>query len=75
MDLDEYNALQETLHLTSAAANRKRLLDIHVNRLLFKNLFFQFNFKRVDQQLQFFTRVSIFNHSLHIHLCFNKGDQ
>jgi len=25
MDLDEYNAIQETIHLTSSKANRKRL--------------------------------------------------
>lgn len=27
MDLDEYNSLQETLHLTATKANRKRLED------------------------------------------------
>lgn len=27
MDLDEYNSIQETLHLTSTKANRKRLED------------------------------------------------
>ena len=27
MDLDDYNAIQETLHLTSTAANYKRLAD------------------------------------------------
>jgi antitoxin YefM len=27
MDLDEYNAIQETLHLTSNAANRQRLTE------------------------------------------------
>ncbi|MBC8034227.1 MAG: type II toxin-antitoxin system prevent-host-death family antitoxin [Chitinophagaceae bacterium] len=27
MDLDEYNAIQETLHLTSNPANRKRLTE------------------------------------------------
>jgi antitoxin YefM len=27
MDLDDYNAIQETLHLTSTAANYKRLTD------------------------------------------------
>jgi antitoxin YefM len=27
MDLDEYNAIQETLHLTSNAVNRQRLTD------------------------------------------------
>jgi len=27
MDLDEYNAIQETLHLTSSAKNRQRLAE------------------------------------------------
>jgi antitoxin YefM len=27
MDLDEYNAIQETLHLTSSAKNRQRLSE------------------------------------------------
>lgn len=27
MDLDEYNAIQETLHLTSSAKNRQRLTE------------------------------------------------
>jgi len=27
MDLEEYNAIQETLHLTKTAANRKRLSE------------------------------------------------
>jgi len=27
MDLDEYNAIQETLHLTGTAANRQRLTE------------------------------------------------
>lgn len=27
MDLDEYNAIQETLHLTGTSANRKRLAE------------------------------------------------
>ncbi len=27
MDMDEYNSIQETLHLTSTKANRKRLED------------------------------------------------
>lgn len=27
MDLDEFNAIQETLHLTSTPSNRKRLTD------------------------------------------------
>lgn len=27
MDLDEYNAIQETLHLTSSPANRQRLIQ------------------------------------------------
>jgi antitoxin YefM len=27
MDLDEFNAIQETLHLTSTSSNRKRLTE------------------------------------------------